>query len=107
MIALIAHDRSKDEMVAFARRHREFFATRRLVATGATGRLISTALGLEVEQVAHGPHGGDLIIGGRVAMGQIEAVLFFRDPLTAHRELLDQYTDEAIHDLVTYLWTLK
>lgn len=30
-----------------------------------------------------------------------------RDPLAAHRELLDQYTDEAIHDLVAYLWTIK
>jgi cytochrome c oxidase cbb3-type subunit 3 len=30
-----------------------------------------------------------------------------RDPLTAHRELLDQYTDEAIHDVVAYLWTMK
>jgi mono/diheme cytochrome c family protein len=30
-----------------------------------------------------------------------------RDPLAAHRELLDQYTDDAIHDVVAYLWTLK
>lgn len=30
-----------------------------------------------------------------------------RDPLTVHRDLLDQYTDEAIHDVVAYLWTLK
>ncbi len=30
-----------------------------------------------------------------------------RDPLAAHRELLDQYTDEAIHDVVAYLWTIK
>jgi cytochrome c oxidase cbb3-type subunit III len=30
-----------------------------------------------------------------------------RDPLTAHRELLDQYTDDAIHDVVAYLWTIK
>ena len=30
-----------------------------------------------------------------------------RDPLTAHRDLLDQYTDEAIHDVVAYLWTMK
>jgi methylglyoxal synthase len=33
--------------------------------------------------VAHGPEGGDLIIGGRVAEGKIQAVIFFRDPLTA------------------------
>ena len=30
-----------------------------------------------------------------------------RDPLAAHRELLDQYTDEAIHDVVAYLWIIK
>ena len=30
-----------------------------------------------------------------------------RDPLTVHRDLLDHYTDEAIHDVVAYLWTLK
>jgi cytochrome c oxidase cbb3-type subunit 3 len=30
-----------------------------------------------------------------------------RDPLAVHRELLDQYTDDAIHDVVAYLWTLK
>jgi len=30
-----------------------------------------------------------------------------RDPLVAHRELLDHYTDDAIHDVVAYLWTIK
>jgi hypothetical protein len=30
-----------------------------------------------------------------------------RDPLSVHHELLDQYTDDAIHDVVAYLWTLK
>ncbi len=30
-----------------------------------------------------------------------------RDPLTAHRELLDQYTDDDIHDVVAYMWTIK
>lgn len=30
-----------------------------------------------------------------------------RDPLAAHNQLLDRYTDKAIHDVVAYLWTLK
>ncbi len=30
-----------------------------------------------------------------------------RDPLATHRELLDLYTDEAIHDVVAYMWTIK
>lgn len=83
MIALIAHDAQKDTLLHFVGRRRDFFAMQRLVATGNTGRMLQEKLGLEVERVAHGPSGGDLIIGGRVAEGQIQAVLFLRDPLTA------------------------
>ncbi len=83
MLALIAHDAKKDDLVEFVRAHADFFKTHELVATGNTGKLLHRELGLEVERVAHGPHGGDLIIGGRVAEGEVEAVIFFRDPLTA------------------------
>ncbi|MES2792199.1 MAG: methylglyoxal synthase [Planctomycetota bacterium] len=82
-IALIAHDQKKQTLVDFVGRHLDKFQTVSLVATGSTGALIESSLGLTVERVAHGPDGGDLIIGGRVAMGQIYAVFFFRDPLTA------------------------
>jgi methylglyoxal synthase len=83
MIALIAHDQLKPTLLEFVRQHRDVFATQKLVATGSTGRLIATELDLTVECVAHGPSGGDLIIGGRVAEGKVIAVFFFRDPLTA------------------------
>lgn len=83
MIALIAHDAQKGNMIDFVRRHAEFFRTRELVATGNTGDLLAAEVGLAIERVAHGPHGGDLMIGGRVAEGRVEAVIFFRDPLTA------------------------
>ena len=83
MIALIAHDQKKPALVEFVLRHRDVFERNPLVATGSTGRLIAEKLNLSVECVAHGPDGGDLIIGGRVALGQIRAVIFFRDPLTA------------------------
>ncbi len=83
MIALIAHDKKKSVLLEFVRRHVEFFRTQKLVATGHTGKLLADELGLDVERVAHGPEGGDLIIGGRVAEGKVSVVLFFRDPLTA------------------------
>ena len=83
MIALIAHDAKKSELLEFVRDHLEFFRGEELIATGNTGRMLLEQLGLQVEQVAHGPHGGDLTIGGRVVEGRINAVLFFRDPLTA------------------------
>ena len=83
MIALIAHDEKKPQMLNFVREHLEFFREQQLVATGHTGKLLAEQLGLEVERVAHGPAGGDLIIGGRVANGEMAAIMFFRDPLTA------------------------
>ncbi len=83
MIALIAHDKKKSDLVDFVRQKVDFFRQQTLVATGNTGKLLRDESGLEVERVVHGPEGGDLIIGGRVALGQIEAVIFFRDPLTA------------------------
>ena len=83
MLALIAHDQKKTELLDFVRSHVDFFRTQTLVATGGTGELLNKQLGLEVERVVHGPDGGDLIIGGRVALHQVSAVFFFRDPLTA------------------------
>lgn len=83
MIALIAHDQKKADMLEFVRAHVDFFRQQKLVATGNTGKLLSEQLGLTIERVTHGPFGGDLIIGGRVAEGLVQAVLFFRDPLTA------------------------
>ena len=80
---MIAHDKKKSEMVEFVRQHAQFFRTQRLVATGHTDKLIHDELGLDVERVAHGPEGGDLIIGGRVTEGKVQAIVFFRDPLTA------------------------
>lgn len=83
MIALIAHDQKKTDLLEFVRSHVDFFRKQQLVATGNTGKLLSEQLGLAIERVTHGPFGGDLIIGGRVAEGHVQAVLFFRDPLTA------------------------
>ncbi len=82
-MALIAHDKQKPAIVEFVRRHLEFFRQVRTVATGQTGTLLSQELGLDVERAPHGPAGGDLVIGGKVATGAVEAVIFFRDPLTA------------------------
>lgn len=82
-IALIAHDRQKDEMVRFVTKHREFLSRVKLVATGTTGKRIEEETGLQVERVLSGPYGGDQQIGAQVATGQIDVVIFLRDPLTA------------------------
>ena len=81
-IALIAHDRKKDDIVAFARRHRDFLANCELLATGTTGGRLVDELGLPVTRMLSGPWGGDLQIGAQLAEGRVSAVIFLRDPMT-------------------------
>lgn len=82
-IALIGHDQKKETLVEFIREHLDFFTRKRLVATDSTGKRLVADLGIEVQLVTHGPLGGDLVIGSMIVQQQIEAVFFFRDPLTA------------------------
>ncbi|MDI9486276.1 MAG: methylglyoxal synthase [Bacillota bacterium] len=82
-LALIAHDKKKRDLIEFVQRHLDKLQGMELVATGTTGRMIMEATGLEVTTVLSGPLGGDQQIGGMVARGDIQAVIFLRDPLTA------------------------
>jgi methylglyoxal synthase len=84
VLALIAHDEKKDEMVAFCRRHRDLLARLTLIATGTTGGRIAEGTGLPVERLLSGPLGGDAQIAARVATGGVQAVVFLVDPLHAH-----------------------
>ena len=83
-LALIAHDRKKDSLVAFCQRHRDTLAHFEVIATGTTGQRIAEATGLNVTRYLTGPLGGDAQIGARVAVGEVEAVIFLVDPLYAH-----------------------
>ncbi|NLA52450.1 MAG: methylglyoxal synthase [Alcaligenaceae bacterium] len=82
-IALIAHDRKKDEMVNFCIAYKNILAKHSLCATGTTGKLIAEATGLQIHRFLSGPMGGDQQIGAIVAYNKIDLVIFMRDPLTA------------------------
>jgi methylglyoxal synthase len=82
-VALVAHDRRKDAIVALAREFRDVLARCDLCGTGTTSARIVAATGLAVERLLSGPLGGDLQIGARLAMGELDLVIFLRDPLTA------------------------
>ena len=83
-IALIAHDKKKDDMVSFAADYLEFLRGCSLTATGTTGARLANELGLTVERKLSGPFGGDLQIGAALVEGRIDAVIFLRDPMTPH-----------------------
>jgi diacylglycerol kinase (ATP) len=82
-IALIAHDRKKNDMVAFARKHTTLLSRFRLVATGTTGQRVRDNAGLKVDIKLSGPLGGDAQIAAEVVTGQVVAVIFLIDPLYA------------------------
>ena len=83
-IALVAHNGRKDQMVLFAGQHCNVLSRFEIVATSTTGGLLEDQLGLTVHRCLSGPLGGDLQIGAMVAEGTVAAVIFLRDPLTAH-----------------------
>ena len=81
-IALIAHDKKKDQMIELALRYKEVLKHHELFATGTTGALVMGETGLNVVRMKSGPLGGDQQIGSMVAEGKIDFVIFLRDPLT-------------------------
>jgi len=83
-LALIAHDAKKDDMLILVKAHVELFSQLKLVATEGTGKLIAEKTGLPVTLFLPGPEGGDQQIGAQIASGNVRAVIFLRDPLTAH-----------------------
>lgn len=82
-IALIAHDKKKDDMVRFVLAYEHILKDHELYGTGTTGTRIMEATNLKVNRFQSGPLGGDQEIGAMIAKNQMDIVLFFRDPLTA------------------------
>ena len=82
-VALIAHDKKKDDIIELSRRYKKILENHELFATGTTGKLISEIVGLKVQRFLSGPLGGDQQIGAKIAEGEMDLVIFLRDPLTS------------------------
>lgn len=82
-LALIAHDSKKEDMLQMVKKYRDEISRVDVVATKGTGLLIQGRTGLTVTLMSSGPHGGDQQIGALVTHGEVQVVIFLRDPLTA------------------------
>ncbi|RLQ95119.1 methylglyoxal synthase [Falsibacillus albus] len=82
-IAIIAHDKKKDDMARFVTAYQHIFKLHQLFATGTTGLRIQNETGLPITRFQSGPLGGDQQIGAMIANNEMDLVIFFRDPLTA------------------------
>ncbi|HEY8803947.1 MAG TPA: methylglyoxal synthase [Clostridium sp.] len=81
-IALVAHDKKKGDIIDFTKRYKDVLEKHDLYGTGTTGKLINEQVGLTVTRFLSGPMGGDQQIGAKLAQGEMDMIIFLRDPLT-------------------------
>lgn len=83
-LAIVAHDKMKDQIRDWAVCHEKRLSRYRLVATGTTGGIIASACrSLKIRRLKSGPLGGDQQIGALIAEQKVQALIFFIDPMTA------------------------
>ena len=101
VIALVAHDNRKRDLIEWVSWNHAILAEHKLVCTGTTGRLVEEALGSKAEEaegtpptppirkLKSGPLGGDQQLGALIAEGKIDVVIFFWDPMQPHPHDVD------------------
>ena len=90
-IALNAHDAKKELMVQFCIAYCGILSRHTLLATGATGKLISEATGLNIVTLLGGNQGGSQQIAARIGCDEVDMLLIFRDPLNARPDEPDEH----------------
>jgi methylglyoxal synthase len=80
-IVLVTHDNKKRDLVEWAKYNRDLLVHHKVYATGTTGRILERELGVEITKIQSGPPGGDQQLGAKIADGEIDFLIFFRDPL--------------------------
>ncbi len=83
-IGLVAHDNKKADLIEWVKFNRQILMRHDLVATGTTGLLLEEELGVGIHKLQSGPLGGDQQLGGMIADGEIDFLVFFWDPLEPH-----------------------
>ena len=78
-IALISSETKRELMIQFCIAYCGVLAKHNICATKMTGKYVSEATGLEIEQLLPGNQGGVQQIASRVAYNEIDVLLYFRE----------------------------
>jgi len=99
VIALVAHDNRKKDMIEWVLWNWKELFPHQLVCTGTTGKLISEALCNkaqendmvcpEIKCLKSGPLGGDQQLGALICEEKIDILIFFWDPMQAQPHDVD------------------
>jgi len=91
VIALVAHDNQKSDMVEWAGYNWKELAQHDLICTGTTGSMVEQTLIAKCEEndvippvvtkLKSGPLGGDQQLGAFIAEGKVDMLIFFWDPM--------------------------
>ncbi len=82
-IALVAHEKRKQDLIEWVKTHFDILKNHQLFATGTTGVKIEEATGLKIKRFKSGPIGGDQQIGAAIVDEKLDVLIFFWDPLTS------------------------
>jgi methylglyoxal synthase len=81
-VAVMAHDAKKDALAVFVARHRAVFKDWELLATVSMAEALRAAAGLRIRTMVPDSHGYHVQIGVEIAAGEVDALIFLRDPVT-------------------------
>ncbi len=107
-VALVAHDNMKSDLAAWVDWNTETLSGHPLVCTGTTGKMVEKTIVVKQIECKHrdgmpskeltpldimllksGPLGGDQQLGSMIADGEISALIFFWDPMSAQPHDVD------------------
>ena len=99
LIALVAHDNRKKDLVEWVEWNYKDLLEHKLICTGTTGNMVENAiknkigedakLKFEIKKLKSGPLGGDQQLGALIAEGKIDIIIFFWDPMEPHPHDVD------------------
>lgn len=108
-VALVAHDNMKRDLAEWVDWNSMKLREHRLICTGTTGKMVEKTLlehkeaadnesvegnvqeppQLDIVKLKSGPLGGDQQLGSLIACGEIDALIFFWDPMSAQPHDVD------------------
>ncbi|MBO5597493.1 MAG: methylglyoxal synthase [Oribacterium sp.] len=80
-VGLIAHDTKKKLMQNFCIAYRGILSKHDLYATGTTGLLVEEVTNLRIHKFLPGETGGARQLASQIEQGNLDMVIFLRDPL--------------------------
>ena len=88
-MGLISHDSKKKLMQNFCIAYRGILARHELYATGTTGNLVQEVTNLKVHKFLPGETGGTRQLASQIEQGNLDMIIFLRDPNSGMDERSD------------------